>query len=75
MTNANLTANYSISSKDLGKDKKSSEKSTSTSRTVESDPDMFGQNLTSRRQEGNGEGDKKSGLGRLFNFLSSSPAK
>ena len=55
LTNANLTANYSISSKDFDKDKKGSGATGPGSNAADSAADMFGQNLTDNRQRINDE--------------------
>lgn len=57
-TNANFTANYSISSKELGQNKSESSQG-SGDRTVEdSSGNMFGESLTDRRQTVTGEEEK-----------------
>jgi hypothetical protein len=58
LTNANLTANYSISSKDLGKNKDDKDKSNSTGTNVDSSSNMFGENLVNRNQQINTDEEK-----------------
>ena len=60
LTNANLSANYSISSKELGKDKKggTSQSSTSNPNNIDSSSNMFGESLTNRNQEINTDEEK-----------------
>ena len=58
LTNANLTANYSISSKDLGKNKEEKGKSNSSSTNVDSSSNMFGENLVNRNQKINTDEEK-----------------
>ncbi len=67
LTNANLTANYSISSKDLGKDKKGAGGSASRSNAADSAADMFGQNLTDNRQMINDKDEDAVKEAKLFN--------
>ena len=58
LTNANFTANYTISSKELGKDKKGGGKNGSNDSGAGSADDMFGQSLTDRNEEINAEKDE-----------------
>jgi len=57
LTSANFTANYSISSKDLGKNKDDTESGSGDS--DDGDDDMFGTSLTDRNLELNAGGDDK----------------
>jgi hypothetical protein len=57
-TNANLTANYSITSKDIGKDAKSSSGSGSGGANADDGPSMFGESLTNRNQQINTDEEK-----------------
>ncbi len=59
LTNANFTANYSISSKDLGKDKKDSGSSGSGDSGAGSADNMFGESLMQRNKELNSNKDDK----------------
>ena len=57
-TNANLSANYSISSKDLEKEKESKGGSNSGGTNVDSSSNMFGESLTNRNQQINTDEEK-----------------
>ena len=58
LTNANLSANYSISSKDIGKNKDEKGKSNSGGTNVDSSSNMFGENLTKSNQQINTDEEK-----------------
>ncbi|MGB5323638.1 putative LPS assembly protein LptD [Lutimonas sp.] len=58
LTNANLTANYSISSKDIGKNKEDKGGSNATGTDVDSSSNMFGENLVNRNQQINTDEEK-----------------
>ena len=63
-TNANFTANYSISSKEIGKDK---EKGSSNSNSpIDASSDMFGGSLNSRRQTVNTDEEDKVKKAKLY---------
>ena len=57
-TNANLSANYSISSKDIGKGKESKDRSDSGGTNIDSSSNMFGESLTNRNQQINTDDEK-----------------
>ena len=59
LTNASFTANYSISSKDIGKDKKDSGSSGSVDSGAGSADNMFGESLLERNKELNSNKDDK----------------
>ncbi len=65
LTNANLTGNYSISSKDVGKNKTTSS-SSERSDASNNDVDMFGKSLTDNRQEVNTKEEVK--VAKLYNL-------
>ena len=59
ITNANLSANYSISSKEIGKNKESKGGgSKSSGNNVDSSSNMFGESLTNRNQQINTDEEK-----------------
>ncbi len=57
-TNANLTANYSISSKDIGKNAKGSSSGSSSNIVDNGGGSMFGESLTNRNQQINTDKEK-----------------
>jgi len=67
LTNANLSANYSISSKDIGKNKTSSSSSTSSNSQNSTSDNMFGKSLSDNRQSGNTEDEVK--VAKLYNTV------
>ena len=69
LTNAGLSANYSISSKEIGKNKSTStDKSDNQNNQNNTGPDeFFGKSLTDNRQELNSSKDNKSKVAELYN--------
>ena len=67
LTNANLSANYSISSKDIGKNKTSSSSSTNANSQVSNSDTMFGGSLSDNRQSVNTEDEVK--VAKLYNTV------
>ena len=57
-TNANLTANYSITSKDIGKDAKDKGGSGSSGANADNGGSMFGESITNRNQQINTDAEK-----------------
>ena len=66
LTNANFTANYSINSKDLGKDSKGSGGGADGSTADDSSANMFGESLTNRRQTVNADEEEKVKKAKLY---------
>jgi len=58
MTNANLSSNYAITSKDFGKNKKDSDSGNSTNRNSTGD-NLFGESITNREQKLNTKDEPK----------------